>query len=327
MANPRVFVSSTCYDLKYIRENLKYFITTLGYEPILSEEGSVFYNPRIHTHDSCLNEVPNCQIFVLIIGGRYGGEFKNTEYSITNAEYKEACRLKIPIFTLVDQAVYNEHLVYSKNKKNSLIEADKIVYPSTDNVKIFEFIDEVRRNGVNNAIVSFRNYNDIEDYLKKQWAGMMFSFLVSQNEEDRVADTLSELGKMNERIELLSEQILKSIGSDESKITVKLYDEMIGNQCVSDLGFCGIKVTPDMIFLYDEVEELIISQGKTFEIIDEKASRIYGRGDITQIRMDHLRSNYQKVKEKLSEILKNENISAEKYLELITSKDLADLKT
>lgn len=37
MAVPRVFVSSTWYDLKYIRENLKYFIRGLGYEPVLAE--------------------------------------------------------------------------------------------------------------------------------------------------------------------------------------------------------------------------------------------------------------------------------------------------
>ena len=49
MAIPRVFVSSTCYDLKYIRENLKYFIRTLGYEPVLSEEGSVYYDPQRDT--------------------------------------------------------------------------------------------------------------------------------------------------------------------------------------------------------------------------------------------------------------------------------------
>ncbi|EGQ7962989.1 DUF4062 domain-containing protein, partial [Vibrio parahaemolyticus] len=66
MASPRVFVSSTCYDLKYIRENIKYFVKTLGYEPVLSEDGAVFFNPEEHTHDSCLSEVPNCQMFVLI---------------------------------------------------------------------------------------------------------------------------------------------------------------------------------------------------------------------------------------------------------------------
>jgi hypothetical protein len=52
MAIPRVFISSTWYDLKYIRENLRYFVKTLGYEPVLSEEGSVFYDPSLHTHDA-----------------------------------------------------------------------------------------------------------------------------------------------------------------------------------------------------------------------------------------------------------------------------------
>lgn len=73
MAIPRVFISSTWYDLKYIRENLRYFVRTLGYDPVLSEDGSVFYNPGLHTHDACLTEIPTCQLFVLIIGGRFGG--------------------------------------------------------------------------------------------------------------------------------------------------------------------------------------------------------------------------------------------------------------
>ncbi|MFK5895110.1 MAG: DUF4062 domain-containing protein [Pseudomonadota bacterium] len=107
MAAPRVFISSTFYDLKYVRDNLKYFVKTIGYEPVLSEEGSVFYNPVEHTHDACLSELPNCQILVLIIGGRYVGEFHDKEHSITNAEYKEAVKLNIPVFALVDQQVHN----------------------------------------------------------------------------------------------------------------------------------------------------------------------------------------------------------------------------
>ena len=89
MAIPRVFISSTCYDLKYIRENLKFFVKTIGYEPVLSEDGDVFYNPTGHTHESCLSEVVTCQIFVLIIGGRYGGKYKESEKSITNMEYED----------------------------------------------------------------------------------------------------------------------------------------------------------------------------------------------------------------------------------------------
>ena len=94
MASPRVFVSSTWYDLRYIRENLKYFIRTLGYEPVLSEEGSVFYDPKIHVQDACICEIPNCQLFILIIGGRCGAAFKDTRPSVMSAEYLEAARLK-----------------------------------------------------------------------------------------------------------------------------------------------------------------------------------------------------------------------------------------
>ena len=52
MPAPRVFVSSTCYDLRYIRENLKFFIRTLGFEPVLSEEGAVFYDPSMPVEDA-----------------------------------------------------------------------------------------------------------------------------------------------------------------------------------------------------------------------------------------------------------------------------------
>ena len=86
---PVVFVSSTCYDLKYIRENLKYFISNMGYESILSEDGDVYYDPREHTHDACISEVGNCQLFVLIIGGRYGGKYLKSDKSITNRECED----------------------------------------------------------------------------------------------------------------------------------------------------------------------------------------------------------------------------------------------
>lgn len=73
MANPRVFVSSTCYDLGEVRDSLYSFIKSYNFDPVLSERGDVFYHPELHTHDSCIKEIENCQIFVLIIGGRFGG--------------------------------------------------------------------------------------------------------------------------------------------------------------------------------------------------------------------------------------------------------------
>jgi hypothetical protein len=39
MAKPRVFVISTYYDLKHIRNSLEAFIESLGYDPVLFESG------------------------------------------------------------------------------------------------------------------------------------------------------------------------------------------------------------------------------------------------------------------------------------------------
>ena len=68
MAKPRVFVSSTFYDLKHIRSSLDIFIESLGFEPILSEKGDIAYSPDHPLDESCYREVQTADIFVLIIG-------------------------------------------------------------------------------------------------------------------------------------------------------------------------------------------------------------------------------------------------------------------
>ncbi|MFK5915340.1 MAG: DUF4062 domain-containing protein [Woeseiaceae bacterium] len=229
MATPRVFISSTCYDLKYIRENLKYFVRTIGYESVLSDEGDVYYNPSSHTHDSCLKEVETCQIFILIIGGRHGGDFKEEEKSITNHEYREAIMNHIPVFALVENSVYTDHNVYASNKNKNPDFVDKINYPSIDNIKIFDFIDEVRKNTENNAIYPFVDFSDIETYLKKQWAGMMYDFILQRaNEESsRVTNRLlDDLTLATRKSEELIKVLLKATDSDKAEETI----EKIGNK-------------------------------------------------------------------------------------------------
>lgn len=43
MAKPRVFISSTYYDLKNVRADLDRFIKEQGYEPVLNEHGNIPY--------------------------------------------------------------------------------------------------------------------------------------------------------------------------------------------------------------------------------------------------------------------------------------------
>lgn len=309
MAIPRVFISSTCYDLKYIRENIKYFVRTIGYEPVLSEEGAVYYNPTKHTHDSCLSEVPNCQLFVLIIGGRYGGKFKEEATSITNAEYREAIKQKIPVFTLVESPVYSDHHVYTKNKNNKEIDEEKISYPSVDNTKIFRFIDEVRSNSINNAIVPFKDFSDIESYLKQQWAGMMFSFLSSENEDTRVADMMTHLVGINERIEFISTQLVKSIGSPEAIILVRMYERMMKARSTKALFDIGLNADPVSILKSKDLEECANNLGTPFMRSEDPGFTISSSGEIKEEHYQIMSKDFDKMKSDLEKMLKESGVS------------------
>jgi Domain of unknown function (DUF4062) len=314
MASPRVFISSTCYDLKHIRENLKYLIKTIGYDPILSEEGGVFYDPKLHTEDACLAEIPNCQLFILIIGGRFGSKSIKGGHSITNSEYKEAVQLKIPVFALVEQAVRNDFQVFLKNRENEQIDADKIIYPSVDNAKIFNFIEEVSNHSVNNALVPFRDFSDIESYLRQQWAGMMFQFLLKQNEESRVVDTLTALGDMNVRIEMLSKQILRSVGTETAKLDALLYEEMLTSDPIRDLIYWKLRPTPASILINSTFRSCAESLGKKPKPIVTDEFSISTSGEIEKGRFELDSRNYKNLRQRLIDILKEHNLTSEKYI-------------
>ncbi|TOB56703.1 DUF4062 domain-containing protein, partial [Vibrio parahaemolyticus] len=116
MGIPKVFVSSTCYDLAEERSQLERFIYSYGFQPILSEYSGVYYDPDEHTHEACVSEVKNADIFILIISGRFGGQHIDGKgESITQAEYNEARKLSIPIFAFVKSDVLQAQLYYKEN--------------------------------------------------------------------------------------------------------------------------------------------------------------------------------------------------------------------
>lgn len=225
MANPRVFISSTCYDLSEVRDSLIDFIQSYGFEPVLSERGDVFYHPDVHTHKSCIDEVANCQLLVLIIGGRFGGEYKHDPTkSIVNAEYVSARQHRIPVFTFVKRDVHSDHFVYTKNKANS----EAIVFPSIEKnehaKEIFEFINDVRSSQVNNGFFAFDFARDIVDLLRKQWAGMFYSFLqkrLTEEQDSVVIDFLSRISEASNKVSDLVKSLYKDVGSPEAVANIE----------------------------------------------------------------------------------------------------------
>lgn len=172
MAVPRVFISSTYYDLRHVRTAIREFVESLGFEVVLSEQFDVFYRHGESAQTSCLDEIKKCDMYILIIGTRYGSIFPNDTLSITHREYREAIEANLPIFAFVDTYAYDDYRIYYRNKDNPHVDVSKIEYSSVRDFQVFEFISEVESRTIDNALVCFDQIAEITDCLRKQLARM-----------------------------------------------------------------------------------------------------------------------------------------------------------
>lgn len=240
MANLRVFVSSTCYDLSVARGQLRAFVEDLGYQPVMSDYNDVVYDPRLHTHSSCIDEVAGCDVVIVIIGSRYGGKVvplalqnvdieslkkasrsiemlkREENISITQLEVLKAIERSVPVFAFVDERVWQDHSTYEKNKNKPIIDAiefSSIEKPETARY-IFEFINFLRHRSINNSISTFSRYQDIEEALRKQWSGLFQRLLAEQRSKQVDARRIDAL---TEQFEDLKAAILTSVGSKNER--------------------------------------------------------------------------------------------------------------
>ncbi|WP_079229801.1 DUF4062 domain-containing protein [Pseudomonas putida] len=246
MAKPRVFISSTCFDLGLLRSELRPFISMYGYEPIMSEYSDILYDPRSHTHVSCVNEVVNCDVLVLILGQRFGGtavdaalecldfdvlaktsststlfELADSKFSITQLEVLKAIESGIPIYAFVDEKVYHDHLVYEKNKSNKEV-IDRIKFPSIQRNEtakyIFEFINYLSHRVQNNSITPFARLEDIRNNLTAQWAHLFQRLLFESKER---SNEVKRYQDFSERLEDLKTAVLASIATPDTREIAK----------------------------------------------------------------------------------------------------------
>lgn len=186
MAKPRVFISSTFYDLRQIRVELDKFIEGLGYEPVRNEEGDIPYGKDEALQAYCYKEIANIDVLVSIIGSRYGSagiiKEKEQEYSVSQLELKTALKEDKQVFVFIDKNVFTEYETYILNKNN-----ENVIYKYVDNVNIYKFIEEIKALPHNNNIKGFETAENITSYLREQFAGLFKQFMLDNK---RVKETL-----------------------------------------------------------------------------------------------------------------------------------------
>ena len=172
MAAPRVFISSTYYDLKHVRNDIGDFIRSLGYTPVMHDRGGVAYTQTDTIENSCYSELTTCDIVICIIGNHFGTQASTGDFSITMEELRTAIKNKKKIYIFIAKDVYIENRTYMQNKDSGTF---RPAY--ADNIKIHQFIEELRLAIKNNPIESFETTTDIVNSLKSQFAGLFQNFL------------------------------------------------------------------------------------------------------------------------------------------------------
>jgi len=269
MAKPRIFVSSTFYDLQYVRENIEGFISGYGYEPVLFESSDISLTPNNELEDSCYKEISNCSMMILIIGSRYGtpstkDRNKNIdslykEYtSITKKELDRADEIGIPYYIFVSQKVLSEHETYKKN-----INREDIEYAHVDNVSIFKLLDKLFSTP-KNYITGFSKFEDISEWLKSQWAGEFqehLSQLKESKNQKKIHNSIEGLEITVERLKLVTDSLLEASVTDPHQLK-KIMEEI--KEKSKDLEKKELKLE---IMKFDFNAHLINKHGFLFEEI------------------------------------------------------------
>lgn len=185
MAKLRVFVSSTYVDLKDLRQILWDFITNAGYEAVLFEKGGIYYDHTKPLVESCCDTIHECDIFVLVVGGRYGSPAAPRRKraiekfnSFTKQEFLAARGRNIPTYTFVASNVLSEYQTYQNNRSR------KLKYAHVDDAQVFELLDSIVTEGKHNLLLPYAEAMDITAHLKEQWAEMLKRHLVNEKVGD-----------------------------------------------------------------------------------------------------------------------------------------------
>jgi hypothetical protein len=259
MAKPRVFISSTYYDLKFIRRSVEQFIESLGYEATVFESGDVPFSHDAPLDESCYREIGLCHILVLIIGGRYGSsaseareragagkgdaasrsernrvvpdQEKDKRFafynSVTSKEYQTARELDIPIYIFVEKGVLAEYETYKKNRNAEL------QWAHVDSVNIFRLLDDIFAQSRNNLVREFGTADDITAWLRDQWAGLLAHFIARKRDDVSVGQLKSQMDSLASVVSALktySEQIVRNVAKSDSEQIISNVDKELHAQ-------------------------------------------------------------------------------------------------
>ena len=253
MSMPRVFISSTYYDLKHVRNDVCNFITSLGYTPVMHDKGGVAYTQIETLENSCYSELATCDIVVCIIGNHFGTQSSNSDFSITMEELRTAIKNKKKIYIFIARDVYTENRTYLQNRELGTFRPAYV-----DDIKIHQFIAELCETVKNHPIEPFDTTTDIIESLRNQFAGLFQNYLAREASLTE-SKTAYDLQQTTEKFEGLLQ--------DFKSETERMFEAFEGtffttNNTIQYLRtLLGLKQTIFVVHNYSALNEFLTSMG------------------------------------------------------------------
>lgn len=261
MAKPRIFVSSTYFDLRVVRADLQRFLRELGYEPVLFERGHIPYGREEALEEYCYREIGSCDILVAIIGGNYGTQSKDRQNSITQKELKTAYEAGKQVYIFVERAVLSEFRTYQKNK-----DVEGFKPASVSDSRVFSFLEEVYGLPGGNPIEPFETSEEIIRFLREQMAGL-FQRLLQEASRQREMQTIEGIKSTAQTLK----QLVTFLTEERSK----------GDQAIKDIllsthpAFTTLKdeaKIPYRVIFYNFTELRSLLEARGFELYEDPFS-------------------------------------------------------
>lgn len=215
MARPRIFISSTFFDLRQVRADLERFVKDLGYDTVRNETGGIPYGKDQKLEEYCYKEISEIDILVGIVGGRFGSEAERGNYSITQVEIKTAIEQNKQVYIFIEKNVLAEYQTYLMNKENETTK-----YRFVEDKRIYKFIEEIYALPKNNIVHPFETALDITTFLREQWAGLFRDLLNQQTKRgqyENINTKVNELTEVSTTLKTYLENVLESVTKEKTE--------------------------------------------------------------------------------------------------------------
>lgn len=276
---PNVFVSSTMSDLGDLREGLQHFIKGLGWRAVMAEHGSFPISTSETTVENSLTNVrTNADVFVMIVGARYGSVDPATDKSVTNLEFLEARSLGVPTYVFVEKDVLAQLQVWRGNP-------DADFTAVVDTPRVFEFIDSFYGSG-DVWTFAFGSVREIVDQLQAQLAYLVrdaLSFRQLAHGQERVVEELDgrALGLALQRGEHWEFRLFGTVFETELGRRSPLHRDIEFGLVPADTRFVGLSAVP--AWGKDRVHELLMLVKAADSILDSYLPQSIESGEAIEI--------------------------------------------